>query len=130
LFLAVFEFGFFQLDEDVGRGGLVLVEDADVGPLLLAAETDGVLDFHPTDRVTQVVAQDHYIELANRFFRRQLDRLAPDQAGDVRRFFLCRFPDLDSLFQRCDLRRFELAEFVGAVFEQVGECGHRRSRFT
>lgn len=66
LFLAILELRFFQLDQDVGDGGIVPVEDADVGALFFAAKGDLVLDRHAVEGVAEVIAQDHQIELAHR----------------------------------------------------------------
>ena len=117
LLLAVLEFGFLQLDEDVRRRGLVLVEDADVGALFLPAERHRVLDLHPGDGIAQVQAQNTQVELADRLLRRQLDGLAADQTGNVGRGCFAGVLEGDACLQRRDVLGLELIKSVSAVFQ-------------
>jgi hypothetical protein len=67
-------------------------------------------------RITEIVAQGHDVELANRFFRRELDWFAAHQAGDVGLF--AGVLERDRGFKRLNLIWPELRQLVGAVFEE------------
>ena len=104
---------------------MVLVEDADIGPLLLSPETDFVLHRHAVDGVSEVIPQNLDVELANDLFGCDPDGFGAYQAGDIgRRVFAGLFHG-DPGFEGLDLFGFELAELVGAVAEQFGKAdGH------
>ena len=125
LFLAVFEFGLFQLNQDLRDIGFVFVKNADVGALFLTTESYFVFHLDSVGWVTQVVPQNHQVQLPNCLFRCELDRLATRQAGHIGRGLFVWVFDGDARFQLADLLGFELVEFVRAVFQQFGKCdGH------
>ena len=109
---------------NIGRGWFVLVKNANIGPFLLASKGYAVFQLHAVAWIAQLVFEHHHIQLPDCFFRREFDGLGADQALDAQRCRLAAHLSRDTGFQCGNVRGFELGEFVGAVFEQVGK-GHR-----
>ena len=87
LLLAVLIFRLLHLDDDVGDGRAVSVEDHDVGPLgTVAPEGDRVFGGDARPGVAQLVDQAGQPKLAGAFLGLELHFLVADEASHVRHF--------------------------------------------
>ena len=102
LLFAVFEFGFFDLDDDVGILGMILVGNDNVGFLRLSAKSHGMLEGKARLEIAVLPNKPCCVELADDFFGFELNFLLPNDARDKGRFFAPDGFEADFLFEGID----------------------------
>ena len=107
LFLAICQFGLFELNNDVGNHQTILIHNGNISALNFATKMNREFNFNTACRITVLVDKLVEVELTHCFFRFKRDFFITFQTFNKERFLASDSFDNDSIFNifACFLRK-------------------------
>ena len=117
LFFTVFEFRFFEFNNDIGCIRVVFIKYNNIRPFtVIPTKGNTILQLNALCWITVIIHQNHQIQLANNFFRSQFDFFIADTAGQVIVGFTFNNFFADLSFKFSHLFGAKLRKFIVGIF--------------